>query len=135
LSDRDKSSTPTTSTRFICPVWMNWSPMERRDEAGAGLEISNAGDVLRADLLLDVHRRGRHGESPVTVPTMIMSRSDARTLAFSSAARAALLAKSLVSSPSAAMRRSRMPVRSVIHASDVSTIRSRSTLLSTLTGA
>ena len=36
---------------------------------------------------------------------------------------------SLVSSPSAAMWRSWMPVRSVIHASDVSTIFSRSALV------
>jgi len=75
------------------------------------------------------------GLSPVTVPTMIMSRSDALRPADSRAARAAAAAMSLVFSPSAAMRRSRMPVRSVIHASDVSTNFSRSALVSTLAGA
>ena len=41
---------------------------------------------------------------------------------------------SLVTIPSGAMRRSLMPVRSVIHASDVSTIFSRSKLVRTISG-
>jgi hypothetical protein len=40
-----------------------------------------------------------------------------------------------VHSPSAAIRRSRMPVRVRIHSSLVSTIRSRSALVSTFSGA
>ena len=47
---------------------------------------------------------------------------------------AAFAARSLVNSPSAAMRRSRMPVREVIHSSEVSTIFSSSALVSTLSG-
>ena len=46
-------------------------------------------------------------------------------------ARAAAVARSEVSSPSAAMWRSRMPVRCTIHSSDVSTIAARSSLVST----
>jgi hypothetical protein len=41
---------------------------------------------------------------------------------------------SLVTTPSGAMRRSRMPVRSVIQASDVSTSFSRSAFVRTIAG-
>jgi hypothetical protein len=57
---------------------------------------------------------------------MISSMSAAATPACSSARFAASLARWLVNSPSAAMRRSRMPVREVIHSSDVSTVSSSS---------
>jgi hypothetical protein len=68
------------------------------------------------------------------IPTMIMSRSDAAMLAASSADRAAAGAMLLVSSPAAATRRSLMPVRSVIQASEVSTSFSRSKFVSTFAG-
>ena len=54
--------------------------------------------------------------------------------ALSSARRAAAVARSEVSSPSAAMWRWRMPVRAAIHSSLVSTIFDRSSLVSTLSG-
>src|SRR4051812_26930636 len=64
--------------------------------------------------------------SGVTVATMMRSISSAVMPAFSSALCAAFAAMSLVHSPSAAMRRSPMPVRERIHSSDVSTIFSNS---------
>ena len=60
--------------------------------------------------------------SGVEVPTTIRSIDCASTLALSSAARAAFRPRSEVNSPSAAMWRSRMPVRCTIHSSDVSTV-------------
>ncbi len=69
-----------------------------------------------------------------TVPTMITSRSSGRVFAISSARIAAFGAMSEVTSPGAAIRRSLMPVRSVIHSSDVSTIFSRSLLVRTFSG-
>ena len=72
--------------------------------------------------------------SGVTVATMIRSISSAFTPAASMAFNAALVAMSLVASSSAAMWRSLMPVRVVIHSSDVSTNLDRSSLVSTRSG-
>ena len=74
------------------------------------------------------------GMSGVIVPTMIMSTSEGLSDADSRARRAASVAMSLVTMPCGAMRRSRMPVRSRIHESDVSTILSRSRLVRTTGG-
>jgi hypothetical protein len=71
------------------------------------------------------------GMSGVTVPTMIMSRSFGCSPAISRAFLPAAVAMSLVNTPSGAMCRERMPVRSVIQASDVSTILSRSRFVRT----
>ena len=73
--------------------------------------------------------------SGVMVPTTIRSSSSGRMPAISSACEPRLTAMSLVASPGAAMRRSWMPVRSAIHASDVSTIFSRSAFVMTFAGA
>jgi hypothetical protein len=64
--------------------------------------------------------------SGVIVATMMSSMSAAAMPACSRADLAASLAMWLVNSSSRAMRRSRMPVREVIHSSEVSTERSRS---------
>ncbi len=64
--------------------------------------------------------------SGVTVPTMIMSMSLAVRPAAAIALFAASAAMSLVTIPGSAIRLSRMPVRSMIHSFDVSTIFSRS---------
>ena len=72
--------------------------------------------------------------SGVTVATMIRSRSAAATPAVSSARRQAGRAMSVSASSSAAIRRSRMPVRVMIHSSLVSTSRSRSAFESTRSG-
>src|SRR5512138_3294542 len=69
------------------------------------------------------------------VPTMIASISSGSTFAISQARRAARTARSLVASPSAITWRSRIPVRSTIHWSFVSTSFSRSALVRTFSGA
>src|SRR5437879_5348965 len=68
------------------------------------------------------------GPSGVDVATRIMSSSAGCTPEAASALRAALAASENVVVPGSAMRRRRMPVRSTIHWSEVSTIRSRSAL-------
>ena len=72
--------------------------------------------------------------SGVEVASTIRSIDWASTPAAASAARAACSAMSEVVSPSAAMWRSRMPVRCVIHSSEVSTICDSSALLRTRLG-
>src|SRR5579885_3583048 len=72
--------------------------------------------------------------SGVTVATISRSTSAARLPARSSAARAAGRARSDIASVSAATLRSLIPVRVVIHSSAVSTIRARSSFVSTRSG-
>jgi hypothetical protein len=72
--------------------------------------------------------------SGVAVATRIKSTSSGLTLACAKAFRAAFAAMSLVCSSFAAMRRSFIPVRVVIHSSFVSTMRERSSFVSTLSG-
>ncbi len=67
--------------------------------------------------------------SGVIVATMIRSRSRGFTPACASAARAAGIARSDIASVSAAIRRSRIPVRVAIHSSEVSTISARSSFV------
>ena len=68
--------------------------------------------------------------SGVTVPTMIRLMSAGVSPARSIAARAASVARSEVATPASTMCRSRMPVRCMIQSFDVSTIFSRSALVS-----
>src|SRR5205814_4355013 len=72
--------------------------------------------------------------SGVAVATKIRSTSSGLTFACSSACNAAFAAIALVSSSLEAMRRSLMPVRVVIHSSEVSTIRDRSALVRRFSG-
>ena len=74
------------------------------------------------------------GWSGVHVARMIVSRSIGPMPAASIAEPAARTQKSDRTSPSWAIRRSRMPVRDVIHSSDVSTIFVRSAFVRTLSG-
>ena len=73
--------------------------------------------------------------SGVSVPTTTMSSSAGSTPASSSAFRAASTQRSEFAVPGSAMWRARIPVRSVIHASLVSTSFSRSRLVNTFGGA
>src|SRR6188472_4008862 len=66
---------------------------------------------------------------------MTRSTSDASTPATASASRAACTDRVVVVSSSAAMRRSRMPVRLTIHSSEVSTMVDSSSLVMTRSGA
>jgi hypothetical protein len=72
--------------------------------------------------------------SGVDVAKMMRSMSVGAMPAAAIARQAACSARSQVVSPGEAMCRCRIPVRSVIHASDVSTIFSRSALVSTRSG-
>ena len=60
--------------------------------------------------------------------------SEVKILKQADAALAAAKPMAEVSSPSAAMRRSRMPVRAAIHSSEVSTVRDNSSLVTTREG-
>ena len=72
--------------------------------------------------------------SAVSVPTTIRSMSAGPTPASSMARSAAARARSELFSSSATKRRSRMPVRWVIHSSLVSMMRAKSSLLITRSG-
>src|SRR5216117_2999167 len=72
--------------------------------------------------------------SGVVVASTIWSTSCGSSSAISSARRHAISARSLEACSGAAMRRSRMPVRSTIHSSDVSTSFARSWFVSTRSG-
>ena len=72
--------------------------------------------------------------SGVEVASTTRSIDWASTPAAASAACAALMPMAEVVSPSAAIRRSRIPVRWVIHSSVVSTMRERSELVTTRLG-
>jgi hypothetical protein len=76
-----------------------------------------------------------NGPSGDDVPTRIMSKSLALMPAASSAPRAALVASERVVVPGSAMCRLWIPVRSVIHLSDVSIVFSRSKFVMILSGA
>jgi hypothetical protein len=75
-----------------------------------------------------------NGMSGVMVATMTRSICSAVTPAIFIARWAALAARSEVNSSFAAMRRSLMPVRDVIHSSEVSTIFSRSAFVRIFSG-
>src|SRR5262249_19084740 len=81
-----------------------------------------------------VHAHDGRMRSGVVVASTIWSTSFASTRAISSARWHAISARSLDAWSGAAMRRSRMPVRSTIHLSDVSTSFSRSWFDSTRSG-
>src|SRR5438552_5820446 len=72
--------------------------------------------------------------SGVTVAHTSRSTSFASTCAWASAVRAAGSARSVSASLGAAIRRSRMPVRAMIHSSDVSTMVESSSFVSTRSG-
>ena len=129
-------SAPITSTFFDCPLRMNLSaiPSAYTKPEQAAL-TSNAAQPLAP--MRCCTRQAVDGKmmSGVVVPSTIRSSSDALTPAASSALCAAVTARSPVVSPSAAIWRSRMPVRVRIHSSLVSTIFSRSALVTTRSGS
>src|SRR5579864_3505803 len=80
------------------------------------------------------HEVAGNGMSPEIVPTRIMSRSSGFIFARFKASADAAVQRSENFSPGETMCRSRMPVRSRIHWSDVSTIFSRSALVRSFLG-
>ena len=121
--------------RLIAPVRMNWSAIDspKMNPAHAALR-SKAGMTGAPSFCCRNTAVAGIGMSGVMVPTMIMSRSWAETPAAFSALSAAKQARSLVTIPSGVTRRSLIPVRSVIQASVVSTIFSRSRFVRTISG-
>src|SRR5688572_3722356 len=132
---RDIVSAPITSARRAWPNRTNWSattrPYRKPEQAASTL---NAGHALIPSFSCTRHATFGKMRSGVVVPTSTRSMSLGGTPAFSSAARPALDARSLVYSLSAAMCRSSMPVRDLIHSSLVSTIFSRSAFVRTRSG-
>ena len=122
---RDSTSTPMTSTRLYCPARMKASAIDssvQEPRAGRG-EVEGAPAAARAELLLHEGRGGREwavaGDRP---DDDAVDLAPARPRAFRQASRAASVARSLAASDGSRMCRSRMPVRSTIQASEVSTI-------------
>jgi hypothetical protein len=116
-------------------------PVSEEDERRAIVPVEDLREEVAADderpprearrdhavgLREGVHETRAAGMSGVTVATTIRSTDDASTPASSSALRAAGAAMSVSASSFVAKRRSRMPVRSTIHSSVVSTNCSRS---------
>ena len=96
--------------------------------------ISNAAARVAPSLRWMRHAVFGNGMSGVMVATMMRSSCPAVTPAIFMARSAALAPRSEVNSSAAAMRRSLMPVREVIHSSVVSTIFSRSALVKIFSG-
>src|SRR6266567_193853 len=95
---------------------------------------SNAAPPLAPSLACRMHALDGKIMSGVVVATTMRSSSDAEIPAAASACREAASARSLVSSPAAAIRRSQMPVLDRTHSSLVSIRRARSALVSTCAG-
>ena len=129
-------SPPTTSARSARPAAS--SPValnERVHEAGAAGREVVRGRIGAAELVGEQRGRrrkvhvGRDGRDDDQVDVLGRERRPARA----PAARRAR-ARSDIASPSAAMRRSLIPVRAVIHSSDVSTIFASSSFVTTRSG-
>src|SRR4029077_8403130 len=105
------------------------------NEAGARRQGVPGHSAWGAELVLTPQGTDGKGTSGDEVPTRIMSRPAAVIPAASSAPRAARVAISKVVVPGSAMCRLWMPVRSVIHLSEVSIIFSRSKFVMIFSGA
>src|SRR5690348_7130700 len=129
-------SAPMTSTRFAWPARTKLlaTPSAYTKPEHAAL-TSNAMQPLAPRRSWIRHAVAGKMRSGVVVPSTTMSSSNALTPASANACWAARNARSPVVSPSAATRRSRMPVRVRIHSSLVSTIFSRSALVTTRSGS
>jgi hypothetical protein len=108
--------------------------LQRIEEAGAGGGDVKADRIPAPIFFCTMQAVAGKNMSGVTVATMMSWMSSAVTPASAMARRAASEARSLVAWSAAAMRRSLMPVREVIHSSLVSTIFERSSLVSTFSG-
>jgi hypothetical protein len=108
------------ASAYMNPV----QPASRSYAAASGAPSSSASKALDVGNIM----------SGVTVAQTRKSMSFGSSSACASAVRAAGSARSVSASSGAAMRRSRIPVRSMIHSSDVLTIVDSSSLLSTRSG-
>ena len=132
---RDSVSAPIASTRFARPDATYASAIESAVMNPVQAELQSKAAAFFAPSFAWI-RDEQAGTiwSGVTVPTTIRSRSSGRSFAAASARFPASYAMSDVASPSAAHRRSLIPVRWTIHSSDVSTIFSKYELGTTRAG-
>ena len=132
---REKVSAPMTSARFPCPAFSSASAVaSAKTKPEQTACRSKAAPEWMPRLFCTVTALAGNVLSGVEVASTIRSMSAGCNPALSSAFRAAAVARSEVSSPSAAMWRWRMPVRWTIHSSDVSTIAARSALVRIFAG-
>src|SRR5260221_2043752 len=132
---RDSVSTPTISTVSARPEPMSprASPVPNTNPVQAA-NTSYAAARVAPSFCCSVHAHEGRIRSGVVVARMMWSTSEASTPAISSARWQAINARSLEACPVAAIRRSRMRVRSTIHSSEVSTSFARSAFVSTRSG-
>src|ERR1044071_4284017 len=128
-------STPTTSTvsARLEPMSPRASPVPNTNPVQAA-NMSYAAARVAPSFCCSVHAHEGRMRSGVVVARMMWSTSRASTPAISSARWQAINARSLEACPVAAIRRSRMPVRSTIHSSEVSTSFARSAFVSSRSG-
>ena len=132
---RLKISAPMTSAFFAMPLLIYALAVVMAYIKPAHTACtSNAGQPSMPNLCCTMVAVAGNCISGVAVATIIKSISCAGTLASSNAFKAACTAKSLVFSLSAAKWRALMPVRVVIHSSDVSIRFAKSSLLTRLAG-
>ncbi len=134
LTTRLMTSAPTTAIRWA-PLLINPPASSRpyKNPEQPAL-TSNAAGPRSPSLCCNQHAVDGNRVSGVEVPTMIASSSlGVRSAAVQARSRASA-ARSEVATPSSAIRRSRIPVRSAIHWSEVSTMASSSALVSTRDG-
>src|SRR6185503_1273124 len=132
---RDSVSTPITSTvsAIPAPTWPRARSKPKTNPVHAA-KTSYAAAFVAPSFRCSVQAHDGRMRSGVVVASTIWSTSSAFTFAISSARWQAISAMSLEPWSGAAMRRSRMPVRSTIHSSDVSTSFSRSWFVNTRSG-
>ena len=132
---RDSVSAPMTSARLIWPLRMKALAVAKAYMKPAQTACtSKAGTPARPRRSCTTTAVLGKTMSGVVVATMIISIDAASMPAASMARRAARYARSLVSWPSAARRRSWMPVRLTIHSSVVSTRLASSVLVRMVSG-
>ncbi len=131
----ESTSAPTTSTFFHTPeamppaaIAMEYTPLVHPDCT------SKAPAFFASSIPWSLGATPGKSVSGLFVATITISRSSGEMPLLRSASREAFSAIELVSSPSAAIWRLRMPVRSRIHSSLVSTMAVRSWFVSTFSG-
>src|ERR1044072_2774515 len=129
------AQTPPTSTVWAAgePMSPRASPVPNTNPVQAA-NMSYAAARVAPSFCCSVHAHEGRMRSGVVVARMMWSTSRASTPAISSARWQAINARSLEACPVDAIRRSRMPVRSTIHSSEVSTSFARSAFVSTRSG-
>mmetsp|Transcript_13503 Transcript_13503/g.36060 ORF Transcript_13503/g.36060 Transcript_13503/m.36060 type:complete len:359 (-) Transcript_13503:100-1176(-) len=134
-TQRESASAPMTSTFVYAPVCTNCDAVTRpnRKPEHAAVKSKPTADV--APMAAATWAASPKRSSGLEVARMTRSTSSAATPALSRASLALAMERSEMAAPWAKRWRLRMPVRLLIHSSDVSTKLSRSLLLTTASGA